>query len=90
MSSLNGQCKNVTLTLTSEKNARTRKFFKQEFIESICVAEELFEDLLENMFFILIQDGPLSTSFSPVISTNIENSLQNFLTLSFNPFATPM
>ena len=90
MSSLNGQCKNVTLTLTSEKNARTRKSFKQEFIESICATEELLEDVLENMFLNLIQDGPPSTSFSPVTSTNRENSLQNYLTFSFNPFAALM
>ena len=43
-----------------------------------------------------IQDGGwggaksplLPTSFSPVTSTNIGISPQNFLTLSFNPFAT--
>ena len=29
-----------------------------------------------------------STSFSRVTSTNVEMSPQNFLTLSFNPFAT--
>ena len=90
VSSLNGQCKNVTLTLTSEKNARARRFFKQEFTESISALEELLEDVLENMFLNLIQDGPPSTSFSPVTSTNIENSLQNFLTFNFNPFATLM
>ena len=28
------------------------------------------------------------TSFSPVTSTNLEISPQNFLTFSFNPFAT--
>ena len=28
------------------------------------------------------------TSFSPVTSTNVEISPQNFLTFSFNPFAT--
>ena len=28
------------------------------------------------------------TSFSPVTSTNVGISLQNFLTFSFNPFAT--
>ena len=90
VSSLNGQCKNVTLTLTSEKNARTRRFFKQEFIESISAPEELLEDVLENMLLNLIQDESPSTNFSPVTSTNIENSLQNFLTFSFNPFAILM
>ena len=29
-----------------------------------------------------------STSFSPVTSANVGISLQNFLTFSFNPFAT--
>ena len=29
-----------------------------------------------------------ATSFSPVTSTNVGISLQNFLTFSFNPFAT--
>ena len=33
------------------------------------------------------QEDP-STSFSPVTSTNVGTSLQNFLTFSFNPFAT--
>ena len=80
----------MTLTLTSEKNARTRRVFKQEFIESISAPEELLEDVLENMFLNLIQDGSPSTNFSPVTSTNIENSLQNFLTFSFNPFAILM
>ena len=80
----------MTLTLTSEKNARTRRFFKQEFIESISAPEELLEDVLENMLLNLIQDESPSTNFSPVTSTNIENSLQNFLTFSFNPFAILM
>ena len=40
-----------------------------------------------------IQDGrskslPTTTSFSPATSTNIGISLQNFLTFSFNTFAT--
>ena len=38
-----------------------------------------------------IQDGGKkapSTSFSPVTSTNVEISLQNFLILGFNHFAT--
>ena len=39
-----------------------------------------------------IQDGGgakrPTTSFSPVTSTNIGLSPQNFLTFSFNPFAT--
>ena len=39
-----------------------------------------------------IQDGVGAkrppTSFSPVTSTNLGLSLQNFLTFSFNPFAT--
>ena len=40
-----------------------------------------------------IQDGGLGakrppTSFSPVTSTNVEFGPQNFLTFSFNPFAT--
>ena len=43
-----------------------------------------------------IQDGegggqtspPLATSFSPVTSTNVRISPQNFLTFSFNPFVT--
>ena len=30
------------------------------------------------------------TRFSPVTSTNVENSLQNFLTFSFTPFALVM
>ena len=30
------------------------------------------------------------TSFFPVTSTNVEFSPQNFLTLSFNPFAMPV
>ena len=30
------------------------------------------------------------TSFSPVTSTNVEISPQNFLTFSFNPFTTPV
>ena len=30
------------------------------------------------------------TSFSPVTSTNVKISPQNFLTFSFNPFATLM
>ena len=33
------------------------------------------------------QKGP-RTSFSPVTSTNVGISAQNFLTFSFNPFAT--
>ena len=33
------------------------------------------------------QKGP-PTSFSPVTSANVGISLQNFLTFSFNPFAT--
>ena len=33
------------------------------------------------------QKGP-PTSFSPVVSTNVETSPRNFLTFSFNPFAT--
>ena len=35
------------------------------------------------------QKGP-PISFSPVTSTNVETSPQNFLTFSFNPFATLM
>ena len=38
-----------------------------------------------------IQDGGKkapSTSFSPVTSTNVGISPQNFLTFSFNPFST--
>ena len=39
-----------------------------------------------------IQDGgqkpPLPASFSPVTSTNVEVSSQNFLNFSYNPFAT--
>ena len=35
------------------------------------------------------QKGP-PISFSPVTSTNVETSPQNFLTSSFNPFATLM
>ena len=31
---------------------------------------------------------PLPTSFSPVTSTNVGTSSQNFLTFTFNPFAT--
>ena len=31
--------------------------------------------------------GGLSTSFSPVSSTNVEFSSQNFLTFNLNPFA---
>ena len=33
-------------------------------------------------------EGPLPTSFSPVTSTNVGFGPQNFLTFSFNPFAT--
>ena len=32
--------------------------------------------------------GPLPISFSPVTSTNVEISSQNFLNFGFNPFAT--
>ena len=32
--------------------------------------------------------SPPSTSFSPVTPTNVRFSPQNFLTFSFNPFAT--
>ena len=39
-----------------------------------------------------IQDGEakkaLPTSFSPVTSTNIRITTKNYLTFSFNPFAT--
>ena len=44
-------------------------------------------------YFKPIQDGGGAakwspTSFSPVTSTNVGTSPQNFLTFSFNPFAT--
>ena len=34
------------------------------------------------------QKAPPPTSFSPVTSTNVEFGPKNFLTFSFNPFAT--
>ena len=41
------------------------------------------------MDFDPIQDGaPSPASFSPVTSTNVGIRPQNFLTFSFNPFAT--
>ena len=53
----------------------------------------LFNILVNDFIFFInsIQDGgqkaPLSTSFSPVTSTNVGISPQNFPTFSFNPFA---
>ena len=53
----------------------------------------LFNILINDFIFFInsIQDGgqkaPLSTSFSPVTSTNVGISPQNFPTFSFNPFA---
>ena len=39
------------------------------------------------LFFNPIHDNP-TTNFSSVTSTNVGISLQNFLTFSYNPFAT--
>ena len=51
----------------------------------------LFNDVLSDLDFNPIQDGGAKgppTSFSPVTSTNVGFGPQNFLTFSFNPFAT--
>ena len=52
----------------------------------------LFSSWSRDPFFNPIQDGgqkaPPPTHFSPVTSTNVGISPKDFLTFSFNPFAT--
>ena len=62
---------------------------KLQTFTSIIRTNETYRSPLTLFRMGLGQKGP-PISFSPVTSTNVETSPQNFLTFSFNPFATLM
>ena len=82
---VNTRGKDIQKVFFSTINEKHREGDRVKLTQAIVVKKPLRK---EHTFLMGVGQKGLTTSFSPVTSTNVGVSPQNFLTFSFNSFAT--